>query len=246
MIFSAGAVPFILAAFLLIAAIGLLFLWKLTGQLREERKLLKRRVSELEMKEPVSDKLRLEGKLDSHLLRNALNAIQSHAYQSYYALDKLSNVLDYVLYESDESYVRLDRELHFALSLIEVNRIKTSPLFDLHIRNNINDDDAAYQQLMIAPFITINPIENAFKHADIQSENAFISITFDLHKDWLKLSVSNKLNQEKPVRLSGSGFGNPVFRDKLNLIYPERHRLTEEERDGVYHSRLEIRLHAAN
>src|SRR6187549_4003166 len=42
----------------------------------------------------------LESRLNPHLFKNVLNSIQSHAYQTYFALDKLGSVLDYILYES--------------------------------------------------------------------------------------------------------------------------------------------------
>ena len=42
----------------------------------------------------------LDSRLNPHLFKNILNSVQSHAYQTYFALDKLANVLDYILYES--------------------------------------------------------------------------------------------------------------------------------------------------
>ena len=77
-------------------------------------------------------------KMNPHLFKNILNSIQSHAYQTYYSLDKLSNVLDYILYESDKKFVSVKEEVDFALSLIEINKLKLSPLFDLQIKNKIN------------------------------------------------------------------------------------------------------------
>ncbi len=181
-------------------------------------------------------------KLDPHLLKNALNAIQSHAYQSYYALDKLSNVLDYILYESDTRFVRLKEEIAFAENLIEINRLKISPLFDLHVRKKIPEECG---DLMIAPFISINPIENAFKHADIQSENSFISVIFEVKKDLFLLSVSNKI---QPDVIGGSsqrgGLGNKAFKNRLDRIYGQHYRLTMETDGDAYQVRLEIKLHA--
>src|SRR5690606_29073953 len=60
----------------------------------------------------------LESKLDPHLFKNILNSIQSHAYQTYFAIDKLANVLDYILYESKKKYVTPKEEIEFALNLI--------------------------------------------------------------------------------------------------------------------------------
>ena len=76
----------------------------------------------------------LKYKINPHLFKNILNSIQSHAYQTYFSLDKLSNVLDYILYETDKRFVSVKEELHFALNLIEINKLKLSPLFDIKIK----------------------------------------------------------------------------------------------------------------
>ncbi len=69
----------------------------------------------------------LESKLNPHLFKNILNSIQSHAYQTYFALDKLANVLDYILYESRHTFVTPKDEIEFALNLIE-NTFKNADL----------------------------------------------------------------------------------------------------------------------
>ncbi|MGH2624076.1 MAG: histidine kinase, partial [Sphingobacterium sp.] len=119
-------------------------------------------------------------KLDPHLLKNALNTIQSHAYQSYYALDKLSNVLDFMLYESDLKWIQLKDEIAFAQNLIEINRLKVSPLFDIHVRLRVPKEA---ENLLIPRFISINPIENAFKHAELQADDSFISVVYEVNAD---------------------------------------------------------------
>lgn len=177
-------------------------------------------------------------KLDPHLLRNALNAIQSHAYHSYHALDKLSNVLDYILYESDEQFVKVKDEVSFAQNLIEINRLKVSPLFDLHMRVKIAPEAA---NLKIAPFITINPIENAFKHADVQRESGFISVVFEVRENVFFLSVSNKIQPDAMHKRGG--IGNKTFKSRLDKLYGNRYTLTTEQKDGIYHVELEIKLH---
>ena len=53
----------------------------------------------------------LEYKLNPHLFKNILNSIQSHAYQTFFALDKLANVLDYILYESRNRLVTPKEEI---------------------------------------------------------------------------------------------------------------------------------------
>ena len=142
-------------------------------QTRKEKNDAKKSFYALEMKVNDLQLETLESKLNPHLFKNILNSIQSHAYQTYFALDKLANVLDYILYESKKKFVTAKEEIDFALNLIEINKIKISPLFELKIKTNIN------QEALLAPLISIDLIENAFKHADLQSPDAFISVVFE-------------------------------------------------------------------
>jgi sensor histidine kinase YesM len=163
-------------SFLLLGVSIYLFL-KLKKTLQINSKLEKQ-FSELEGKVNHLQLETLESKLNPHLFKNVLNSIQSHAYQTYYSMDKLSNVLDYILYESKNRYVSPKEEIDFALNLIEINKIKISPLFELKVKLKINEPEPLFEQKLLAPLISIDLIENAFKHADLQSSDAFISIVY--------------------------------------------------------------------
>ena len=63
------------------------------------------------MNDRLEDVHRIE--LNPHLLKNSLNAILSHAYQTYFTMDKLAQVLDYVLYESPNKLVSPKEEIDF-------------------------------------------------------------------------------------------------------------------------------------
>lgn len=180
-----------------------------------------------------------KAKLNPHLFKNALNAIQSHAYQTYYALDKLSNVLDYILYESDRRFVTPREEVDFALSLIEINRLKVSPLFDLQVKRKM---DPGYTAESLAPLITIDLIENAFKHADLQREGAFISILFELKEDRFTLTVSNKVSGQPPLRKEKGGVGRATLRARLDALYPGRYELEQFLQDEIFTARLSLQL----
>jgi len=177
-------------------------------------------------------------KLDPHLLKNALNTIQSHAYQSYHALDKLSNVLDFILYESDLKWIKLKDEVEFAQNLIEINRLKLSPLFDLHVRVRIPKDA---EELLIPRFISINAIENAFKHADLLQEDSFISIIFEVIDNQFTLLVSNKITPF-PTAKKNSGVGNSTFLARLQNIYGDKYILDIDQKDNTYNLKLAFQL----
>ncbi|MBX2979580.1 MAG: histidine kinase [Flavobacteriales bacterium] len=184
----------------------------------------------------------LESKLNPHLFKNILNSIQSHAYQTYFALDKLANVLDYILYESRSRFVSPKEEIAFALDLIEINRIKLSPLFQLTVRTKINEEEALYDQRLIAPLISVDLIENAFKHADLQSEGAFISVVFEFREHRFSITVSNKISPKTRLPRQKGGLGQHTLEERLRIIYKEHFKLDRFVEGDVHIAHLNIDL----
>lgn len=184
----------------------------------------------------------IESKLNPHLFKNVLNSIQSHAYQTYITLDKLANVLDYILYESQRKFVTPKEEIEFALSLIEINKIKVSPLFDLTVKKRIDETEPFYNEKVLAPLISIDLIENAFKHANLQSSDAFISIIFEIKNDIFSLTVSNKISSRDPLNKEKSGIGANSLEQRLNILYKNNYKLERYIKEDVYIAHLKINL----
>jgi LytS/YehU family sensor histidine kinase len=184
----------------------------------------------------------LESKLNPHLFKNILNSIQSHAYQTYFALDKLANVLDYILYESQKKFVSPKEEILFALNLIEINKIKVSPLFELKVKTKINEGEKLYERNLLAPLISIDLIENAFKHADLQSADAFISILFEFKDNCFYLTVSNKISEKKALKKERSGIGATTLEQRLKIIYKNQFKLDKFVENDIYIAHLKINL----
>lgn len=184
----------------------------------------------------------LEYKLNPHLLKNILNSIQSHAYQTFFALDKLGNVLDYILYESRNRMVTPKEEIEFAMNLIEINKIKISPLFELKIKTKINENEPLYSQKLLAPLISVDLIENAFKHADLQGSDAFIAIAFEFKNDTFSQTVSNKISATSPIKKEKGGIGTETLEQRLKIIYKDHYKLEKFREGDVFISHLTINL----
>lgn len=184
----------------------------------------------------------LEAKLNPHLFKNILNSIQSHTYQAYYTVDKLSNVLNYVLYETKNKFVSLKEEIDFSKDLIEINKVKLSPLFDLRVKINIDEKDSIYEKALIAPLISVDLIENAFKHTDIQHPEAFISILFELKKGVFTLSITNRISEKKKMEKQKSGLGLQTLEQRLSLIYGNNFKLDNFVEKNIHVSTLKISL----
>ena len=227
----------------LIAVIGLTvyFYLKLRESVKQQKDIevrfqeLKNQVQPLQLES-------LEAKLNPHLFKNILNSIQSHAYQTYFAIDKLANVLDYILYESRKEFVTPKEEMEFALNLIEINKIKVSPLFDLKVKTKVNTTEPLYEQKLLAPLVSIDLIENAFKHADIQSPDAFISITLEFKDNHFGLTVANKISSKPPMKKEKGGIGIKTLEQRLRIIYEDNFKLDSYIEDNVYVAHLNIDL----
>lgn len=184
----------------------------------------------------------LESKLNPHLFKNILNSIQSHAYQTYFALDKLANVLDYILYESRKKFVTPKDEIEFALNLIEINKIKISPLFQLEVRTKVRETEPLYEQRLLAPLISVDLIENAFKHADLQSADAFISVVFEFKNSVFSMTVANKMSVKDPIKKEKGGIGIEALDQRLKIIYADDFKIERFTEGEVYITHLKINL----
>jgi LytS/YehU family sensor histidine kinase len=204
-------------------------------RLAATNKLIEQRLNEVQLEH-------IGTKLNPHLFKNILNSVQSHAYHTYMSLDKLANVLDYILYESNNKFVSPKEELNFALSLIEINKIKVNPLFDFRIKSKIDKSDEMYEEKVFAPLITVDLIENAFKHTDFLAQDSFISIQIELEDGIFIMKVSNKASLKNMLEKEKSGFGSQSLDQRLKMIYSNYYSLHKNSKNGIFTAELTINL----
>lgn len=231
--------------FLIVGVFLLMIIFYLIYKLRQSQRKRKESENKFHQLEGKINKLELqslESKLNPHLFKNILNSIQSHAYQTYFALDKLANVLDYILYESRKKFVTPKEEVEFAQNLIEINKIKISPLFNLKVKTKINPNEPLFEQRLMAPLISIDLLENAFKHADLQSSDSFISVIFEFIDSQFSLTVSNKISRTPPLKKEKSGLGIETLEHRLSIIYGKNFKLQRFSEGDIYFAQLKINL----
>lgn len=239
---SATKNSLVLTGFIILLILVVIYLIVLVVKSEKKKNNLEVKYNELERKVNNLQLENLESKLNPHLFKNVLNTIQSHAYQTYFALDKLANVLDYILYESRRKFVTPKEEIEFAFSLIEINKIKLSPLFDLKVKAKIKETEPLYNQELLAPLISVDLIENAFKHADIHSPEAFIAITLGFSENTFSLNVSNKISGKSTLTKTHSGIGAQTLEQRLRIIYKDNYKLERFSEGEVYYAHLKINL----
>jgi len=94
----------------------------------------------------------------------------------------------------------------------------------------------------MAPLISIDLIENAFKHADLQSSDAFISVSIELKEHVFYLTVANKISTKTPMEKEKSGIGAKSLDQRLKIIYEENYKLDRFVEGDVYVAHLKINL----
>lgn len=227
---------FLIFPYLLIWAMSTVY-WFVTDKIRTEQ-LLKDRENE-NLKTELSF---LRSQVSPHFLFNVLNNMVAMARLKSDLLEpsliRLSGLMRYMLYESDEARVNLVREIEYVNSYIELQRIRyTKSLF---IRVDMDPGD----NQLIEPMLLIPFIENAFKHGTSSIEDPIIEISLKISDGLIDFRVKNKFdpkNEEVKDETSGIGLTNVVRR--LNLLYAQKHILSINKDYGWFTVSLQIKLH---
>jgi two-component system, LytTR family, sensor kinase len=211
--------------------------WFVSDKIRTEQ-LMKERENE-NLKTELSF---LRSQVSPHFLFNVLNNMVAMARlksdQLEPSLIRLSGLMRYMLYESDEASVSLLHETEYVNSYIELQKIRYAKSLIIRV-----DMDPGDNQL-IEPMLLIPFIENAFKHGTGSIEDPVIDISLKISEGLIDFRVKNKFdpaNEEIKDRTSGIGLPNVIRR--LNLLYDQRHILSINRDNGWFTVSLQIKLH---
>ena len=211
--------------------------WFVTDKIRTEQ-LLKEKENE-NLKTELSF---LRSQVSPHFLFNVLNNMVAMARLKSDMLEpsliRLSGLMRYMLYESDEASVTLMREIEYVNSYIELQKIRYASTLFLRV-----DMDSGDNQL-IEPMLLIPFIENAFKHGTSSIEDPVIEISLKITEGLLDFGVKNKFNpQNEEIKDQTSGIGLHNVVRRLNLLYAQKHMLTISKENGWFVISLQIKLH---
>ena len=194
---------------------------------------------ELERERAEAELSNLKSQLNPHFLFNTLNNIYSliafSPEKAQEAVHDLSRLLRYVLYESNQPLVPIEKDLDFLRNYIELMRIRLPRHVDLQ-----TDIEAATPGVMIAPLLFISLVENAFKHGVSNSQSSFIQITIRQAGDAISCSIRNSYFPKTAGDKSGSGIGLSNLEKRLSLLYPECYHLAYGKEGENYVAHLVI------
>ncbi len=181
----------------------------------------------------------LKSQINPHFLFNSLNSIYSLAYQKSdtapEAILKLSEIMRYMLYESNDNKVDLAKELQYLQNYIDLQKIRfgDKAFVNFKITGEVGDQK-------IVPLLLIAFIENAFKHGVANDPSSPICLRINLDGTHLHFYMENKKHALNRDNEGGIGLNN--VKRRLDLLYPGKYNLTIDDKRDTYTCELSLVL----
>ncbi|MEI6456486.1 MAG: sensor histidine kinase [bacterium] len=216
---------------------------RITMRMTEENNL-KRRLEqeklEAQLKLRESELKLLKAQIHPHFLFNTLNNLYSLAVEKSErtpeVIIRISDLLNYIIYDCAEDRVTLEKEIRFLHSYIELEKLRYDDSMKLDY--SVAGD---FTNRVIAPMILHAFVENSFKHgASRDTGRPWISIIIEMRGDLLEFSVANSKAEETMAGQPGIGIEN--VKRRLDLIYHGRYKLETSDKGKEYLVVLEIQL----
>ncbi len=188
----------------------------------------------------------LRSQINPHFLFNALNtlygtAIQENAERTSEGIQKLGDMMRFMLQENMQDKISLAREIDYLNNYISLQRLRTDSSPSIQIQTSIQDGENIFH---IAPMLLIPFVENAFKHGISFREPSHIKVTLEIKDNALYFDVNNSKHsrQETDPEKDKSGIGLENVKQRLKLLYPNKHELIIRETTKEFFVHLTIQL----
>lgn len=194
---------------------------------------------ELKLKNREMELALVKSQLDPHFLFNTINNIDvlilRDATQASDYLNKLSDIMRFMLFETKTAYIPLSKEIEYINKYIELQKIRTanSNYVNFEVSGNVNGH-------LMAPMVFIPFIENAFKHTNNKKIPNAIDIKIDTSSTQIQMICSNKFDPTRKLQQENHGLGNELIKRRLQLLYPDKHVLEVNNNLNVYRVYLSI------
>lgn len=184
----------------------------------------------------------LKQQLNPHFLFNTLNNLYALAVEKSdkapEVIEKLSNILDYMLYGSDKKFVSIQKEVDLIENYLALEQVRYDDRVLVSFKNSITEN------LTIAPLLLLTFVENAFKHGVSQElKLATIKINLATEKENIIFNIFNTKPSTNIQKKSASKkpIGLINIEQQLKLLYPNTHDLKIEETPESFSVQLKLK-----
>lgn len=183
----------------------------------------------------------LKAQINPHFLFNTLNNIYSSSIARSNKTPKmvlqLSQLLRYVIYESQNKKVSVSGELTQIEKYIELFQLKHENPVDIQFEKEGEINSQNIEPMMLIPLV-----ENALKHCDFDTnDTAYAKIHVKTEADYLYFSTSNTKSASNQQKDEVGGVGLENIKKRLELNYPDRHELVINDLEDTFDVLLKIK-----
>lgn len=201
--------------------------------------LEKKRNLELSNEKLKAELLFLKSQVSPHFLFNTLNNIYSLSIAKHehapIMIEKLSEILRYLIYEGKKESVRLEKEANLIREYVALQLLKQMKGED-QIELTIEGVESHHK---IAPLILVNLVENCFKHSDVNyNPDGFLRVMLTVKEDILYFKTENSFQQNRKEE----GIGVANIQEQLKHNYPEAHQFNLHKGLNSFEVSLTINL----
>jgi LytS/YehU family sensor histidine kinase len=194
---------------------------------------------ELQQKNFATELALVKSQLSPHFLFNTINnidvLIEKDATRASAYLNKLSDIIRFMLYETKGENIPLQKELAYIDKYIDLQKIRTANTN--FIQYTAEGNTAAWS---IAPMLFIPFIENAFKHSGNKKTDHAIVIRITAADKALHFHCENHTSENPMIGHKAGGLGNELIAKRLGLLYPGKHTLEMKKENNIFKVQLTI------
>ncbi|MBC6491832.1 sensor histidine kinase [Flavihumibacter stibioxidans] len=183
----------------------------------------------------------LRSQISPHFLFNVLNNIAALARIKSDELEptilKLSSLMRYMLYETDEEKVPIVQEVEYMHDYIDLQKQRFGEELHFDAQFDIRENWHSIEPMLLIPFV-----ENAFKHGGGMMPGPDISLRLSVDNNKLYFTVRNRFESAPAVKDKTSGIGLSNVKRRLKLLYPGKHELNINNQDGWFTIQLKLEV----
>ncbi|TWR29949.1 histidine kinase [Mucilaginibacter pallidiroseus] len=188
----------------------------------------------------------LRSQINPHFLFNVLNtlygtALMEQAEKTGEGIQKLGDMMRFMLHENNQDKISLARDIEYLRNYVALQNLRIAPSADIKITADIADVDDGLQ---IAPMLLIPFVENSYKHGISFKNPSHINISLQVENEVLLLDVTNSLQtrNDNDPESGKSGIGLENVKQRLQLLYPQKHELTIRQTTREFFVHLTLQL----
>lgn len=217
--------------YLVVGIVSFVRLLRYQYQISNKNKQLENKLLEGQLLLRQKELKYLKQQIQPHFLFNTLNTLYGFALrkseETPELILKLSQLMDYMLYQMEKPYVALSEEIKHLEAYIGLEKVRFRDRLRVQMRKEIHQD------IQVPPMLFLAFIENAFKHGVANNGFLEVDISLTTTAQEIHFEINNTISKNNtPKKSHGIGIHNT--KKRLDTLYPNAYTLDTHQEQEQY------------